>query len=56
MFIVALMFISPYALIVAIVMLAVLVPAHPTAALSVAATLMLVVAIGIVQRLRGHLF
>jgi hypothetical protein len=51
-----LLWISPFGLTVVIVMIAVFAMSHPTVAISLAASLALVIAIGVVQRLRGHLF
>jgi hypothetical protein len=48
-----LLMISPFGLVVALVMLAVLVSAHPTVAISVAGSFVLVVAIGVHQRRKG---
>jgi hypothetical protein len=52
----AVMWVSPFGAVVALVMLAVFVTSHPTVALSVAAALVLVVAIAVHQRWRGHPF
>jgi hypothetical protein len=52
----ALSMITPYGLIVTIVVAAVFVTAHPAVAIAFAASLVLVIAIGVVQRWRGHPF
>jgi hypothetical protein len=52
----AAMWISPYALIVSVVVITVFAIAHPTVAIAVAGSGALVIVIGVVQRLRGHLF
>jgi hypothetical protein len=49
----AVMWVSPFGAVVAIVMGAVLVAAHPTVAIAIAAALVLVVAIGVHQRRKG---
>jgi hypothetical protein len=48
--------ISPYALIVSLITITVFAAAHPTLALSIVGSVGLVIAIGLVQRLRGRLF
>jgi hypothetical protein len=53
---VAVMWISPFGAVVALVMISIFLTAHPTIAIAIGGTIALVIAIGLHQRWRGHPF